>query len=55
MMDAQQVLDLLDSDNDSVASYNSDNVELLRLSSSAEDISSLQKDSSMVSRSKLLR
>ena len=48
-MGAVRVIGLLDSDDDSITSYNSDNVELLQLSASTEDISSPQKDSSMVS------
>ncbi len=51
-MDAQQVVGLLDSDVDSVASYNSENVELLELS---EGIASPQQDSTMVRKSNFFR
>ena len=44
VMDAEKVLDLLDSDNESVASYNSDNVELLQPLSPAGELSSPQRD-----------
>ena len=49
VMDAEKVLDLLDSDNESVASYNSDYVELLQPLSPAGDLSSPQRDCSLVS------
>ena len=48
-MDAEKVLNLLDSDNESVASYNSDNVELLQPLSPAGELSSPQRDDSLVS------
>ena len=50
VMDAEKVLNLLDSDNESVASYNSDNVELLQPLSPAGELSSPQRDDSLVSR-----
>ena len=49
VMDAEKVLNLLDSDNESVASYNSDNVELLQPLSPAGELSSPQRDDSLVS------
>ena len=61
-MDGRQVFDLLvdggasyNSDSDSFLWYKSDYLELLQLSSSAEDFSSPPKDSIMVSLSELFK